>query len=218
MDTPHNQPSGADLFSNPLPVYQQDALPTAPTAPDATFPPEPKRRDPFARRPYHDRRAHRLRNFFIPALLVSLGWGGISAMTWWQTHHDAPLPIDWRAFGDQQVPIAIPLLAGCIITFIYCILTAPLVSATFGNLFTAIIRIAAVSIFPTAVSYAIPYLGTFFLQPLLVWILLCWFFELEPLDGFFWGIILAAAQYLTIALLLQCGVSIAHQFHTALPW
>jgi len=59
-----------------------------------------------------------------------------------------------------------------------CFLTAHLMGASFGYLNTAIIKLAAVAVFPNAVSLVIPYVG-WLVAALLYWGLLACLFDLD---------------------------------------
>jgi len=73
------------------------------------------------------------------------------------------------------------LVVGICLGILACMVTARLMSTSFGPLNTAILKLAAVFAFPTAIAAVIPVIGGL-VALALYWGLLTWLFDLEGME------------------------------------
>jgi hypothetical protein len=219
MPTPEPQQQPVNLFGNltALPFDQFGNLVTpapaektvaqeAPSPAESAVVPKDFRattassnlKDPFARRPGKDARSRAFRTTAIPLLMLLLGWAAYSGNVAWAEGLGMLVP--------AQLGLMLLMGMQAVFSFVVCLLAAPLIGATIGHLGSAFLRIAAIVIFPTAVSLYVPYLGEFVLQPILCWFLLSWFFEIDLIEGFILSQILWVSHFLVFWLLAMWGM------------
>jgi hypothetical protein len=81
----------------------------------------------------------------------------------------------------MAVYLPIRLVMMVVLGVIACFITARIMGTGFGYLKSAIVKLAAIFIFPAAATFFIPWVG-WLLALLLYWKLLEWLFELEALE------------------------------------
>ncbi len=81
--------------------------------------------------------------------------------------------------GTTIVGLALAMVVHVAFALAGCFITAGLLKISFGGLFSAVIKLAAVIIFPTGISAIAPITQLFFLEPVLYLGLMVWLFEIE---------------------------------------
>jgi hypothetical protein len=84
--------------------------------------------------------------------------------------------------GVVLAVVAIRLVIGIPLGIVACLLTASLMQASFGTLRGAILKLAAVFIFPTAFALLMPGLLAWLAAVVLYYFLLAFLFELEAME------------------------------------
>lgn len=91
-----------------------------------------------------------------------------------------------KGVGPELLAMGIIVTVQVILGIIACFITARIMGANFGTLTPAMVKLAAVCVFPGAVALFIPSfipLVGMFLTPLLFWGLLEWLFELDVMES-----------------------------------
>lgn len=91
-----------------------------------------------------------------------------------------------------------------------CFLAAKLMGIQYGTLGSASLKLAAIFIFPGAVSLLIPWACLSWLVSLVIyWGLIEWLFELNPVETVVTVLVIFAVNLAAIALVIAAGLSLA---------
>ncbi len=83
--------------------------------------------------------------------------------------------------GGMLLYLPIQIIVQVIVGVVACLLTVRIMGTTFGYLTSAIVKLAAIFVFPTSVTAFIPYVGGL-IALIIYWGLLEWLFELDPME------------------------------------
>ena len=108
--------------------------------------------------------------------------------------------------GAMAVALPVQLLIQVALGVVACLLTVKIIGAAFGYVGSAILKLAAVAVFPSAVSIYIPYVG-WIVSLLLYWGLLEWLFELEVMETITLVVVLFVVNALAIMLVAWIGLA-----------
>jgi hypothetical protein len=113
------------------------------------------------------------KDYLIPGVLLSIG---ILIFLAWSV-----ILGGLTGLAVMAVYLPIRLVVQVVVGVIACFFTARIMGTSFGYLKTAIIKLAAIFVFPAAATFFIPWVG-WILALLLYWKLIEWLFELEAME------------------------------------
>jgi hypothetical protein len=113
--------------------------------------------------------------------------------------------------GVAAMALVLPLriVIQAALGIVACMITAKIMGTAFGYAGPAAAKLAAVFVFPGAVTFLIPYIG-WIIALLLYWGLLEWLFELEALETIMLVIVIFFVNIGAILLLAFLGLALVH--------
>jgi hypothetical protein len=139
------------------------------------------------------------KDYKIPAILLVIG---ILLYLLWAAFTGGA-----HAAAGMLIDIPVTLAFKLVIGTVACLLTSKIMGTAFGYVGSALLKLAAVFIFPGAVTLFIPWIG-WLVALLLYWGLLEWLFELDALESIVFVIVIWVTS--AVAMLLVTAILVAH--------
>ena len=121
----------------------------------------------------------------IAGVAIVVGWGLMHQ----RSVLDAVALLGW---------LAIAIILGVALMLLGCFVTAKLLGTSFGELRTALLKLAAIFVFPSAIGWLLPPWYSTLVATGLYFALLLWLFDLEVYEAAVFSLVMIAIRWLIL--------------------